>query len=187
MSADDGFEIIGNDLVAETPFLRVEELSLRSPDGVIAARTVVRVGGAVALIPIDGDDVVLIRQYRTALDRAILELPAGKLDIPGEDPVAAAGRELAEEVGFAAGRIEKLIHYQASPGFSDEDVIVYLATDLTAVPMNRIGPEEEAAEVVRVPIADIPELLATIEDAKTVIGLQAFLLRQAGIVTGSRN
>ncbi len=187
MVADHGFEIVGGDLVAETPFLRVEELNLRSPDGEIAARTVVRVGGAVALIPIDGDDVVLIRQYRTALDREILELPAGKLDVPGEDPAVAAGRELAEEVGFAAGTIEKLIHYCASPGFSDEDVIVYLATDLTAVPMNRIGPEEEAAEVVRVPIADIPQLLPAIEDAKTVIGLQALLLRQAGIVIDGRS
>lgn len=186
MSADAGFEIVGSDLIAETPFLRVEELSLQSPDGAIAPRTVVRVGGAVALIPIDGDDVVLIRQYRTPLERAILELPAGKLDVPGEDPREAAGRELAEEVGFVAGTIEELVHYHASPGFSDEDVIVYLATELEAVPMNRIGPEEEAAETVRVPIADIPELLPQIEDAKTVIGLQALLLRRAGIVTGSR-
>lgn len=186
MSAEDGFAIVGSDLVAETPFLRVEELSLRSPDGAIAARTVVRVGGAVALVPIDGDDVILIRQYRTPLDRAILELPAGKLDIPGEDPTVAARRELAEEVGFAAGIIEELVRYCASPGFSDEDVTVYLATDLTAVPMNRIGPEEEAAEVVRVPLTDVPALLGSIEDAKTVIGLQALLLRQAGVVVGVR-
>lgn len=186
MSADAGFEILGSDLIAVTPFLRIDEVSLKSPDGQIAARTVVRVGGAVALIPIEGDDVVLIRQYRTPLDRALLELPAGKRDVPGEDPRTTANRELAEEVGYVAANMEELVHYHASPGFSDEDVTVYLATGLEAVPMNRIGPEEEAAEIVRVPIAAIPDLLPEIEDAKTVIGLQALLLRQAGIVTGSR-
>jgi len=181
-SADDGFEIIGGRVVAQTPFLSLEELSLRSPDGEIAARTVVRVGGAVALVPLDGDDVVLIRQYRTALDRAVLELPAGKLDVPGEDPEECARRELAEEVGFAAGTLERLVYYYTSPGFTDEDIVVYLATDLTEVEMNRMGPEERSAEIVRVHVDDIAGLLPEIDDSKTVIGLQALLLRRAGIV-----
>ena len=93
MSADDGFEIVASVLVAETPFLRLEEVSLRSPDGDIAARTVVRVGGAVAMLVVDDDEVVLIRQYRTPLDHALLEIPAGKLDVPGEDPKECARRE----------------------------------------------------------------------------------------------
>ncbi len=181
MAADTGFRIVGSDLVAETPFLRVEELSLESPDGAVAPRSVVRIGGAVALVALDDDEVVLISQYRTALDRAIVELPAGKLDIPGEDPRAAAERELAEEVGYVAGNIELIAHYYTSPGYSDEDVIVYLATDLTEVGTNRIGPEEEAAEIVRVPVAEIAALLPSIEDSKTVIGLQALLLLRAGI------
>ncbi len=181
MDADAGFRIVGAETLAETPFLRVEQLSLQSPDGGVSPRTVVRIGGVVALVPVDGDEVVLIRQYRTALDRAILELPAGKLDVPGEDPEAAANRELAEEVGYTAGRLERIVEYHTSPGYSDEDVIIYLATDLTEVAMNRIGPEEEAAEVVRVAIADIPDLLGQLEDSKTVIGLQALLLARAGI------
>lgn len=187
-SADDGFEIVDSAVVAQTPFLRLEELSLRSPDGDVAARTVVRVGGAVALIPLDGDEtegeeVVLIRQYRTALDRAVLELPAGKLDVPGEDPEECARRELAEEVGLAAGKLEELVYYYTSPGFTDESVIVYLATDLTEVEMNRMGPEEQSAQIVRVNVDEIADLLPEIEDSKTVIGLQALLLRRAGIVS----
>ena len=181
MSAADGFTIVDRDLVAETPFLRVEEVSLRVPDGGISSRSVVRIGGAVALVPIDGDEVVLIRQYRTPLDKAIIELPAGKLDIAGEDPRAAAERELAEETGYRAGRLELMAKYHTSPGYSDEDVVIYLATELVPVEMNRIGPEEEAAEIVRIGIADIPEILPSIEDSKTVIGLQALLLARAGV------
>lgn len=187
MSADHGFRIVAREPVAKTPFLEIEEVSLEAPDGSVSPRSVVRIGGAVTLIPIDGDDIVLIRQYRTPLEREILELPAGKLDVPGEHPKAAAGRELAEEVGFRAGRIEELVHYHASPGYSDEYVTVYVATDLTPVAMQRIGPEEEAAEIVRVPIASIPELLPQIEDAKTVIGLQALLLLRAGIIGPSQS
>lgn len=182
MSADAGFEIVNRVVIAETSFLRLEEVSLRSPQGHVSPRTVVRVGGAVALIPIDGDDVVLISQYRTAVDRAVLELPAGKLDVAGESRLETATRELAEEVGLAAGTIDVLVHYFTSPGFTDEEVTIYLATDLTEVDMNRIGPEELAAEVVRVPIVDLPQLLPEIEDAKTVIGLQALLLHRAGLL-----
>ncbi len=176
MAADAGFEIVGGDVLAETPFLRVEELSLQSPDGSVAPRSVVRIGGAVAVVALDGDEVVLIKQYRTALDRAIVELPAGKLDIPGEDPQAAAARELAEEVGFAAEQWEQIAHYHTSPGYTDEFVIIFLARQLTPVGMKRIGPEEEAAEVVRILIDELERILPSIEDSKTVIGLQALLL-----------
>ena len=182
MSADAGFEIVARKVVAETSFLRVEEVSLRSPRGDVSPRSVVKVGGAVALVPVDGDAVVLIRQYRAALERAVLELPAGKLDVPGEPRVETARRELAEEVGLAAASIELLVHYYTSPGFTDEDVTIYLATDLVEVAMNRIGPEEQAAEIVRIPIAELPARLSEIEDSKTVIGLQALLLHRAGLL-----
>ena len=181
MTADAGFHIVGGDVIAETPFLRVEQLELQGPDGTVAPRSVVRIGGAVAVVAIDGDEVVLIKQYRTALDRAVVELPAGKLDKPEEDPQAAAARELIEEVGYAAAEWEQIAHYHTSPGYSDEFVIIYVARDLTPVAMKRIGPEEEAAEIVRVPIADIREVLPSIEDSKTVIGLQALLLSDAAL------
>ena len=178
MAADAGFEIVGGEIVAETPFLRVEELALQSPDGSVAARSVVRIGGAVAIVALDGDEVILIKQYRTALDRAIIELPAGKLDIPGEDPQAAAARELIEEVGYAAEHWQQIAHYYTSPGYSDEFLIIYLARKLTQVGAKRIGPEEEAAEIVRISVAKIAEILPSIEDSKTVIGLQALLLSE---------
>ena len=179
MAADAGFEIVGGGVIAETPFLRLEELMLQSPAGSVAPRSVVRIGGAVAIVALDGDEVVLIKQYRTALDRAIVELPAGKLDIPGEDPQAAAARELVEEVGYEADHWEQIAHYHTSPGYSDEFVIIYLARDLTPVGAQRIGPEEEAAEVVRIRMKDVAEVLPSIEDSKTVIGLQALLLSGA--------
>jgi ADP-ribose pyrophosphatase len=176
MAADAGFEILGGEVLAETPFLRVEELNLQGPDGTVTPRSVVRIGGAVAVVAVDGDEVVLIKQYRTALDRAIVELPAGKLDIPDEEPQAAAARELIEEVGYTADRWEQIAFYNTSPGYSDEFVIIYLARDLTPVAMKRVGPEEEAAEIVRIPVGKIREVLPSIEDSKTVIGLQALLL-----------
>jgi ADP-ribose pyrophosphatase len=180
--ADEGFEIIERSMVAETPFLRLEEVSLRGPEGDVEARTVVRVGGAVAVLVVDDDEVVLIRQYRTALDHALLEIPAGKLDVPGEDPQDCARRELAEEVGLAAGKLEEMLRYHTSAGFTDEELIIYLASDVHAVEMNRVGPEEKAAEVVRVPISEVAVLLPEIDDSKTVIALQALLLRRAGMV-----
>ena len=176
MSPARGFNILSSRLLCETPFLALLELDLETPSGEIGKRTVVRIGGAVSVVPIDGDDVVLIRQYRTPLDRALLELPAGKLDVPGEDPEAAARRELAEEVGFRAGRMERVAHFHTSPGFLDEHMTIFLATDLTPVPMNPIGPEEIAAELVRIPISDLASRLPEIEDGKTLVGLMALLL-----------
>jgi ADP-ribose pyrophosphatase len=176
MSAGAGFQIISSRLLAETQFLRLEELDLETPDGDIGKRTVIRIGGAVSVVPVVDDDVVLIRQYRTPVDKPLLELPAGKLDIPGEDPRAAAARELEEEAGFVAERLEQVADFFTSPGFLDERMTVYIATGLAPVAAQPMGPEEVAAEVVRVPIAEIPAMLPEIEDAKTLIGLMALLL-----------
>jgi ADP-ribose pyrophosphatase len=176
MSAGAGFQIISSRLLAETQFLRLEELDLETPDGDIGKRTVIRIGGAVSVVPVVDDDVVLIRQYRTPVDKPLLELPAGKLDIPGEDPRAAAARELEEEAGFVAESLEQVADFFTSPGFLDERMTVYIATGLTPVAAQPMGPEEVAAEVVRVPIAEIPAMLPEIEDAKTLIGLMALLL-----------
>lgn len=178
MAPDSGFSIQDSELIAETPFLRLEEVDLLTPDGTVGKRTVIRIGGAVSVVALDNDHVILIRQYRTPVDRALLELPAGKLDVVGEDPLDAAKRELEEEVGYVADRYEVLANFRTSPGFSDEEMTIYLATHLTATEATPIGPEEIAAEIVRVPVAAIPDLLPEIEDAKTVIGLMAFLLRR---------
>lgn len=186
MSAAQGFNILASRLICETAFLKLFELDLETPGGDIGKRTVVQSGGAVSVVPIDGDDVVLIRQYRAPLDKALLELPAGKLDVPGEDGEAAAQRELAEEIGFRAGRMEQVAQFHTSPGFLDEHMTVFVATNLTPVPMNPIGPEEIAAEIVRIPLADLASRLHEIEDGKTLVGLMAVLLNgsQPGSVEG---
>lgn len=182
MVARSGFRILNRRVVSETSLVRLEEVDLETPDGSIVPRTVVRFGGAVSVVPVVGDEIVLIRQYRTPLDAPLLELPAGKLDIPGEDLKAAAVRELEEEVGYTAGHLEKVARFFTSPGFADEEMTVFIATDLTATDSNPMGAEEVAAEVVRIPIADIPGMLGEIEDSKTLVGLMAFLLRQHNVI-----
>jgi ADP-ribose pyrophosphatase len=179
MSAAAGFNIVASRLLCETPFLKLMELDLQVPTGDIRKRSVVQIGGAVSVVPMDGEDVVLIRQYRTPLDRALLELPAGKLDVPGEDAESAARRELAEEAGFRAGYMEQIAQFHTSPGFLDEHMTVFVATELTPVPVNPIGPEEVAAEIVRIPMNELARRLPEIEDGKTLVGLMAVLLSRS--------
>ena len=179
MTPDGGFELVGAREITTSAFLRLEELTLRSPSGAEVRRTVVRHPGAVAVVPVDGKDIVLIRQYRAPLDAAILEIPAGKLDMPGEDKEAAARRELEEEVGLRAGAMELVTTMWTAPGFADEKMWIYLATDIEPGEAKPHGAEEEVAEVVRIPLSDVPALLASdaLDDAKTIVGLQAALFR----------
>ncbi|NIH81061.1 NUDIX domain-containing protein [Amycolatopsis viridis] len=133
--------------------LRVDEVAM--PGGGTAKREVVEHLGAVAIAAVDTDGAVtLIHQYRHPLGRRIWELPAGLLDHPGEDPVAAARRELAEEAGLTAGRWDTLVDVAASPGFTDEVVRVFLARDLTPVDREVLGDEEADLVVHRVPLAE---------------------------------
>lgn len=128
--------------------LRADEVAM--PDGEVARREVVEHYGAVAVVALgEGDEVVLIHQYRHPLGHRLWELPAGLLDEPGEAPVTAAARELAEEVGLAAGRWETLVDVAASPGFTDEVVRVFLARDLTTADREQPVGDEEADLVVR--------------------------------------
>lgn len=165
--------------VARTSFLRAERLHLLSPTGIVMERSVVRHPGAVAVVAVDGDDVILIRQFRAATDTAVLEIPAGKLDMPDEDLQAAARRELAEEVGFEAGALELLASFWTTPGFSDERMWVFLASRLEAVTARPHGAEEQVAEIVRVPIGRVADMLAADEfdDAKTIVGLAAMVAK----------
>ena len=150
-----------------------------SPTGVVMERSVVRHPGAVAVVPVVVQDVVLIRQFRAPVGRNLLEIPAGKLDLPGEDLEAAARRELAEEVGLAGGRFELLTSFFTTPGFSDEAMWIFLATELHEVPTQPHGAEEEVAEVLRIPLSEVEQMLARddFEDAKTIVGLRAAVAR----------
>ena len=146
----------------------------RGPDGEEFERDVVHHPGAVAVVPLHDDGTVtLVRQYRASLDSELLEVPAGLRDVDGEDDELTAARELQEEAGLAAGRLERLVGFHNSPGFCDEQVVVFLATELTEVPDDRHGAEEQLMTLERVPLADALAMVddGRITDAKTIIGL----------------
>jgi len=157
----------------ERSFLRYVVGQFTAPDGEIIERDIVRHAGAVVVVPLDGDDVVLVRQYRAALDAELLEVPAGKRDVPGEPSIETAARELAEEVGLAAGVIEPLVTIATSPGFSDETAELFLATELSEVPRATEGVEEAHMEIVRMPLDDAVEAIVRgeIVNAATIVGL----------------
>jgi ADP-ribose pyrophosphatase len=137
-------------------------------------RDLVHHPGAVSIVPVDDDrTVVMVRQYRAAIDADLLEIPAGKRDVEGEPPEETAQRELQEEVGMHAGRVEKLAEFYNSPGFSDEYSYVFLGLDLSPVESSAHSPEEAAMEIERVPLDEVPMLIkiGRLVDAKSIIGL----------------
>jgi len=151
------------------------------PAGESFERDVVHHPGAVSVVPLLGEEFVLVRQYRAALDHDLLEIPAGKRDVVGEPPEDTAHRELVEEVGFRAGRLVKLAEFYNSPGFSDEHSHTFLGLDLVEVPSSAQGIEEEHMTIERVPVDDVPAMIASgaLIDAKTIIGL-TLALRHLG-------
>ncbi len=134
-------------------------------------REIVHHPGSAVIIPVYNDGTVaLVRQYRHPAVRYLLELPAGTLD-DKERPEEGAARELEEELGVVAGKLEKLCEFFVSPGFCEEKMWLYLATDLTET-AQRLD-EDEALQVVRLPIERALQMITDgeIEDAKTIIGL----------------
>jgi len=154
----------------------MSEADFEAPDGHRFSRDIVHHPGAVSVVAVDFDGrAVLLRQFRSAIEAELLEIPAGKRDVDGEEPAVTAARELAEEVGLKAAHMELLAEFYNSPGFCDEHSYVYLATDLTEVPAAPVGVEEEWMQVERIPLDDIPGLISSGElvDAKSIIGLLA--------------
>lgn len=157
------------------PVFRVESYQVTDRKGRVARRDVVRHPGAVTVVPVLADGrLVVIRNERIAVAERLLEFCAGKLE-RGEEPAAAAGRELEEECGYRAGRIEPLGMFYTSPGFADERMYVFLATDLTPVD-RRLEPGEEIDVEIR-SADELRAMIATgeLRDGKT---LGAFLLYQ---------
>jgi 8-oxo-dGTP pyrophosphatase MutT (NUDIX family) len=174
VSAPGGFSHLSDEVIHEGHIITVSRSRFLAPDGTEFLRDVVRHPGAVSVVPLlDSGEVVLVRQYRAALDEMMLEIPAGKRDVAGEPPEETASRELVEEVGLRPGSLRLLARFHNSVGFSDEESFVFLGTDLQEAPTDRQGIEEAYLEVVRIPLADTPAMIAagTITDAKTVIGL----------------
>jgi 8-oxo-dGTP pyrophosphatase MutT (NUDIX family) len=163
-------ERIDSKTVYEGRIASVRVDRFRYSDGSTAEREIVAHPGAVAIVAHDGEQLYLVRQPREAVgEEALLELPAGKLDVPGESPLDCAKRELAEEVGVEADDWRELKRIYTSPGFAEELVHIFIATGL-----REIGPNpdaEERLQVVRVPLAELDRAIVECMDSKSLIGL----------------
>jgi len=169
------FRKVEESLVHDGRFVKVAVATFTGDDGATTfTREVVRHRGAVGIVAIDGDDVVLVRQFRPTIERELLEIPAGMLDVDGESPIDAAVRELEEEAGLRpAGPVTPLARYAVAPGLTDEWFEVFLVRAVTPCEARPQSAEEEAMTVERVPLSSVQALIASgeIEDAKTIIGL----------------
>src|SRR3954471_167900 len=172
------FERIGGETAFDGKIATVRVDRFRYDDGEEADREIVEHPGAVAVVAHDGERVYLVRQPREAVDeQALLELPAGKLDEEGEEPLDTAKRELAEEIGKAAESWEFLKTFYTSPGFAAEEVHLYLATDLRDEQAE--ADENERIQVVEHPLDHLDDAIADCADSKSLVGLlclKAYLL-----------
>jgi 8-oxo-dGTP pyrophosphatase MutT (NUDIX family) len=172
-------EPLGGETVYDGRLVQVRVERFRHADGKDVEREIVRHQGVVAMVACDRQNVWLVRQPREAVMIAdLLELPAGRLDVEGEQPLAAAKRELAEEVGLGARTWEPILAYYSSAGFSDERVHLFHARDLYEHTAD--SGEEERIEVVPWPLAKLDDAIAQCQDAKTLIGLQWLARRLNG-------
>ena len=160
--------------------LRLRIDTVRTADGGESTREIIEIGDAIVVNAVDVDDnILLVRQYRKAVEMELLELPAGGID-PGEDAETAVRREMQEETGYLPGKVEKLGGFYSTPGFCTEYLYLYLATELTP---SRLHAEDTAGiSLVRVPVSEIPALLTSgrIKDAKSIAGLLMYLEHRRG-------
>lgn len=149
--------------------LRVD--TVRLPDGKQAQREIVVHRGAVAAVPLlEGDRVVMVRQFRQAAGEVLLEIPAGTLD-PGEDPCACVARELAEEIGYTSNCLTLMFRSYLAPGYSSEMLHTFLAENLTRTQAE--SDADEFVEVVEIPLSEAVEKIVSgeIKDAKSICGI----------------
>jgi len=164
------FERVDGERVYEGTIFEVWRERFRHADGEEAVRETVRHPGAVGMVAHDDEVVWLVRQPRESVGIGdLLEIPAGKLDEEGEDPLDTAKRELAEEIGKAAETWELLHEFFTSPGFTDERFFLFLATDLSD--RHAQAEEDERIEIVPWPLARLHDAIAACHDAKSLIGL----------------
>ena len=157
--------------------LRVD--TVRMPGGRETRREIVEHSDCVAIVAIDANDnVLLVNQFRKAVEKELLEIPAGGID-PGEDPVTAVRREMQEETGYLPQKVERLGGFYSAPGYCTEYLHLYLATDLT--PGQLYAEDTESIKLVRVSVSQIPSLIASgkICDAKSIAGLLTYSSRLA--------
>ena len=166
---------LSSQLIYEGRAVKLRVDTVQMPDGRKTTREIVEHSDCVAVVVIDADDnLLLVRQFRQAVGRELLEIPAGGVD-PGEDPEAAVRRELQEEIGYLPRKLEKLGGFYSAPGYCSEYLHLYLAAGLT--PSQLYAEDTEGISIVRVTAGRIPSLIASGEicDAKSIAGLLAFL------------
>jgi len=163
-------ERIGGEVVWEGHIGKVRVDRFRYDDGKEAEREIVEHPGSAGVVAHEGETLYLVRQPREAVnDPALLELPAGKLDAEGEAPLDAAKRELAEEIGKGARTWQHITSFYTSPGFTDEECHLFIATNLYDEQAD--ADENERIEIVEVPLSDLDSVIRDCRDSKTLVGL----------------
>ncbi len=162
-------QCLAREVIYQGKIITVNHDTVLLPNGRTSVREIVRHPGAVAVVPCSGEQIFMVKQYRYALGRETLEIPAGKLD-PGEKPEMCALRELREETGYS-GSVSFLGAYYTSPGFTDEAIHLYLADELIWSPLQ--ADEDEFLRVTPVSWTEALEFIGKglIQDGKTVLGV----------------
>lgn len=170
-------ESISQETVFKGRLLHINRDTVRLPNGAEATREVVRHPGAVAIVALAGNDLLLVKQYRYPIDQETLEIPAGKLEL-GELPENCAQRELREETGYQ-GRLTYLGKFYSTPGFSNEIIHLFGAEELTWAPLT--ADDDEFLSVERIPWAEALRQAKNgeINDAKTALGILMLAGRKA--------
>ncbi len=178
------FELLRTETLLKGRAFAVRRDTLKTPDGRETKYDIIEHGGSVVIVPIDSDgNLLFVRQYRHAAGADLLELPAGTLE-KGEDPALCAAREIREETGFAADRIEKIGDFYLAPGYSTEFMHVYLAQNLRHDPLE--ADADEFLSVEKIPFAEAFQMAESgaMPDAKS---LAALLLARSHLPAFAKN
>lgn len=165
------FELLKSDLILKGRAFAIRRDTLKTPNGAETKFDIIEHGGSVIIVPVDGDgNLLFVRQYRHAAGMDLLELPAGTLD-EGEEPSACAAREIREETGFAADRMEKIGSFYLAPGYSTEYMHVFLAQSLRHDPLE--ADADEFLSVEKLTLAEAFQLAESggMPDAKSLAAL----------------
>ncbi|RPF55705.1 NUDIX domain-containing protein [Aquisalibacillus elongatus] len=172
---------INTETIYEGKVIDVKIDDVELPNGQTSKRELVEHPGAVAIIAVtEADKIVMVEQYRKALEKSIIEIPAGKLE-SGEQPEVTARRELEEETGYQAESLDFVVSYYTSPGFANEIIYVFEARGLNEVENKLDGDDDEFVELIEVSIEEALELIRSqrIHDAKTIHAIY-YLMQKEG-------